>query len=358
MNQVTLHPNVYSTGPDKGLVALLERVWVREHTPGEGVIYIISGFANYNGGVSFYDVIKRHTDAGGEAKAVFSGSTNSRLSSKQVVKELLECGVDVQVVNRKKLLHAKCYGTSNTDGETLIVTSGNFTGPGMSQNGEMSVLLDKATVSSMGFSWGSMYADLFSQRWNFYRPELSDLTTPAWDLLYDEVRAAGASLDETEAVTMVVVLVHSDTVRVNASRGTAAGKGTLDFRLSKDSFSFFPPLLIVNRRGVKPSYSCHINVNYVDLSITSRVTVNFQAGNNSDFRLGVGKYRHTGVADAGDLAVISRVSEKDYQIRILGQGTAPFNALEPYATTYIGHQGKRYGYLSNQEAQDLLGLRF
>ena len=100
VNEITLHPNVYATGLSKGLISILERVWVREHTPGDGTFYVISGFANYNGGVRFFQTFKHHIDRGGEIVAVFSGSTNTRLTSKQVVKEMLGCGAKVYVINR------------------------------------------------------------------------------------------------------------------------------------------------------------------------------------------------------------------------------------------------------------------
>ena len=54
MNKLTLHPHVYATGRSTGLLPLLERVWVREHISGDGTFYIVSGFANYNGGVRFF----------------------------------------------------------------------------------------------------------------------------------------------------------------------------------------------------------------------------------------------------------------------------------------------------------------
>ena len=49
MNELAVHPNVYWTDRGKGLVSLLERVWIREHIAGEGTLYVISAFANYNG---------------------------------------------------------------------------------------------------------------------------------------------------------------------------------------------------------------------------------------------------------------------------------------------------------------------
>ena len=157
MNEVTLHPNVYATGQSKGLIHLLERVWVREHTPGDGTLFVVSGFANYNGGVRFFETFRHHIERGGNVVAVFSGSTSARLTSKQVVREMLGCGADVHVINRKRLLHAKCYGAhSATQGDSLVVTSGNFTGPGMSQNVEMSVLLEPTSTAEMNFSWETM----------------------------------------------------------------------------------------------------------------------------------------------------------------------------------------------------------
>ena len=136
MNELTLHPNVYKTGVSKGLISLLEKIWVREHKPGDGVLYIISGFANYNGGVKFYDTFRRHVEKGGKVIAIFGGSTSSRLTSKQVVHEMLSVGAEVHVINRKRLMHAKSYGTKSSTGQAVIVTSGNFTGPGMARTNE------------------------------------------------------------------------------------------------------------------------------------------------------------------------------------------------------------------------------
>ena len=240
MNEITLHPNVYATGHSKGLVHLLERVWVREHEPGEGTLFVVSGFANYNGGVRFYETFKHHKEKGGNIVAIFSGSTGSRLSSKQVVAEMLECGADVHIINRKRLLHAKCYGVSTDAGEHLVVTSGNFTGPGMSQNVEMSVLLEPASTAEAGFSWKNMLDGILEQKWDFYRPTLADRAAPVWQLLYDE-QAGDIVLDESEESTMILRLSHADTARINAEEGTNAGKGSQYFWLSMDCYDFFPP---------------------------------------------------------------------------------------------------------------------
>lgn len=356
MNELTLHPNVYATGHSKGLVNIFERVWVSEHILGDGTMFIVSGFGNYNGGVRFFQTFKEHRVRGGEIVAVFAGSTSSRLTSKQVVKEMLECGADVHIVNRKRLLHAKCYGAKSSSGESLVVTSGNFTGPGMSQNVEMSVLLDPTSTAAMNFSWQGMIASMFAQSWAFYRPDLADLTAPAWQLLYDE-QAADIVLEDTEEVTMILRLSHSDTARINAAPGTAAGKGTQYFWLSKDCYDFFPPLTIRNARGQKATYSCLVRMNYVDLGqVDDYCRVTFEAENNLDFRLGTGPLRHSRLAREGDLAAISRVGESSYELRLFRHGTPEYAALVPYAVHMIGHQGKLYGYMPNPEFAAAVGL--
>ena len=66
MNELTVHPNVYATGRSRGLISVLERVWLREHTMGDGTLYVISCFANYNGGVRFFPIFRDHVDQGGK----------------------------------------------------------------------------------------------------------------------------------------------------------------------------------------------------------------------------------------------------------------------------------------------------
>lgn len=117
MNELSLYPNVYKTGASKGLISILERVWVREQTPGDGTFYIISGFVNYNGGVRFFDTFRKHVDSGGKIVALLGGSTSH-----------------------------------TSQGQMLVVTSRNFTDPGMAQNIEMSLLLDRPTTNSLNFS--------------------------------------------------------------------------------------------------------------------------------------------------------------------------------------------------------------
>jgi len=206
--EFTIHPQVYSNGSSKGLISLLERAWVREHRLGDGHMVLMSGFGNYNGGVRFYDVFKNHIDSGGTATAIFGGSTSQRLTSKEVVEQMLKCGVDVRLVNRKRILHAKCYGSETSQGNILIVSSGNFTGPGMSQNIEGSLFLDRDTTRNMGFRWSDTLSAFMNQKWDYYRPTLSDRSAPAWKLLFDEIKQE-VTLDDSEDVTMLLVLSHA-----------------------------------------------------------------------------------------------------------------------------------------------------
>lgn len=357
MNEITLHPNVYATGASKGLVHLLERVWVREHVAGDGTLYAVSGFANYNGGVRFYETFKEHKARGGNIVAVFAGSTSARLSSKQVVKEMLDCGAEVHIVNRKRLMHAKCYGAATPSGDSLVVTSGNFTGPGMSQNAELSVLLNADFTATTGFTWEGMVNGMLSQKWDFYQPSLGDLATPAWRLLYDE-QAANIVLDDSDQTTMILRLSHADTARINARPGSDAGKGSQYFWLCKDCHDFFPPLTIRNDRGHKATYSCLVNMNYVDLGIVDDACrVTFEADNNLDFRLGTGKLRYSGCASEGDYAAISRVGDRHYELRIIRDGTPLGAIVSPYALNFIGHQGKKYGFVSNLKFEQATGVR-
>lgn len=358
MMHFALHPEVYST--DRRLVGLrsmLEKTWVHTHRPGDGTLYLISGFANFNGGARFYRPFKEHTEAGGRLVAFLGGSTRQNLSSRQVVDALLGCGAEVTIVNRKRLLHAKCYGKVSAGGQSLVVTSGNFTGPGMSQNVEAALLVEGAALAQMGFDWTVLEQRLRAQQWMTFDPARAAPNDPRWQLLYDETPGR-VGLDETEAVTLVLVLGHADTARIQATPGTSADKGTQYFWLSKDSFDFFPPLTIRNERGYKGTLSALVTMRYVDLGVvdnTCRVT--FEAENNLDFRLGTGRLRNTRIAASGDLACVTRVGEADYQLRIIRRGSADFAPLEQYAINHIGHKGKRYGYIDNGDFTRLTGIQ-
>ena len=351
MNELTVHPNVYQTDRGKGLVSLLERVWLREHEAGDGTLYVISGYGNYNGGVRFFPVFSDHVERGGRVVALFAGATGQNLTSRQVVQGMLECGADVHVVNRKRPLHIKSYGSGTRRGDMVVVSSGNFTGPGMAQNVEMSVLLDRPTSRDMSFSWESLIAALTAQNWQVHQPSLGNLKAPAWDLLYDE-EAGTIVLDQTNEVTMVVVLGHADTARINAVPGAEAAKGTQYFWLSRDCYDFFPPLTIPNTRGIKKTYSCMVSMKFVDLERKEDIRVTFEAENNLDFRLGTGALRGTGLAGPGDIAAISRTGESNYELRLYRRGSDIAERLESHAVNFVGHRGKRYGFIANDEFRD------
>lgn len=97
---------------------------------------------------------------------------------------------------------------------------------------------------------------------------------------------------------------------------------------------------------------------YIDLGIVdAECRVTFEAENNLDFRLGTGKLRYTRLAEEGDLAAISRVGENDYELRLYRNGSREHQLLTPYAIHFIGHQGKKYGYLSNVDFGRVIGTR-
>jgi hypothetical protein len=345
----SIHPQVYNAGPFKGLLNMLEVAWVRNIQPGNGKFFIVSGFANYNGGVRFYDIFRKHISRGGKVIAYLGGSTSQRLSSKQVVKELLDCGVEVYIINRKRILHVKCYGGSNDSDQSLIVTSGNFTGPGMSQNVEASILLDKSILNSINFSWDDLIESFYKQNWAIYKPSLQNMSDPSWKLLYDEFETE-ILLDNSQEVSMVLILSNADTARIQANKGTKASLGTQYFWLSKSCYDFFPPLTIRNIKGYKATYSTIITLNYIDLGIVDKNTrVTFEAENNLDFRLGTSKLRYTKLVKSGDLAVISRIKEHYYELRLFKKDNHNFDVLRKYAINFIGHRGKKYGYTSNED---------
>jgi hypothetical protein len=344
-----LHPNVYSTGKLKGLRQMLEQVWVHDHKPGDGLICLVSGFANFNGGARFYKTFSEHVEAGGEIFALFGGSTSQRLTSRQVVEALLECGARVAIINRKRILHAKLYGIEASSGKrSLVVSSGNFTGPGLAENIEASLLVEDPHLTELGFNWSELIKAIRQQRWLLYDVDPNNASDPVWQLLYDETPGV-VQIDESEEVTLVVRLSHADTARIQAARGTSAGLGSQYFWLSKDCFDFFPPLTIRNNRGLKGTLSTLISLEYVDLGTTRHERVTFEAENNLDFRLGTGALRYTRLASEGDLACVTRLSELKFQLRLVRSSDPRYPALYRLAVSTVGHQGKRYGFVSNDD---------
>jgi hypothetical protein len=226
----------------------------------------------------------------------------------------------------------------------------------MSQNAEAAINVDYSNLVGMDFSWSNMVDNIFNQNWDIYSLDLADTVTkrnPGWTLLYDEVGDISKLEDEQE-VTMVITLSRSDTARIQATSGTNAGKGTQYFWLSKGTFDFFPALVIKNNRGTKDTFSCFVNINYIDLCIKRKERVTFEADNNLDFRLGTGALRYKKIAAANDLALITRISEYDYELRIIKANTRHYAILLQYATAYIGNFGKRFGYIGNDELNGIL----
>ena len=219
----------------------------------------------------------------------------------------------------------------------------------MSQNAEAALRVFDKQIKEMNFSWESLIRSIFNQPWNIYHLEASDIETKSnRTLLYDEVYGVG-KFEESQEITMIITLSHSDTARIQASPGSKAGLGTQYFWLSKGTFDFFPALTEKNKRGVKDTYSCIINMNYIDIGVVESTRVTFEADNNLDFRLGTGALRYTKVADVDDLALLSRISEYDYELRIIKSSSKHYTHIQKYATTYIGNYGKRFGYIDNNE---------
>ena len=74
--------------------------------------------------------------------------------------------------------------------------------------------------------------------------------------------------------------------------------------------------------------------------------------NNVDFRLGTGALRGTGLAGEGDVAAISRTGENNYELRLYQRGGDIAERLASHAVNFIGHKGKRYGFIANDEFRD------
>lgn len=349
----TLQPNIYSTNDPAtpSLLSLLENVWISDLNErrllGTGSMYILSGFSNFNGGVRFYNHIERHISKGGRCQIILGGSSRQRMSSQQIVKKLLDIGCDVGIINRKAIFHAKCYGYKCDEGSSLIVSSGNFTSRGLTQNVEASIHLDFNDMHTFGFDWDVMFEQIKAQKFEYYQASTQP-DAAFWKLLFDESKGHVEEDEQGEGyTTMLVTLSASDTARINADPKTNAGKGSQYFWLSKDAFDFFPVLNIPNQRGTKKTYQTLINVDYKDLDIRHEERVTFEAENNVDFRLGTTRLRKTKIAQQGDLAALTRIGERDYEMRIFRRDSVEYNELIQYAVTYIGQQGKRYGYIDN-----------
>ena len=45
---------------------------------------------------------------------------------------------------------------------------------------------------------------------------------------------------------------------------------------------------------------------------------------------------------------LTRLSERDYEMRIFSKDSIEYCKLLKYAINFIGHQGKQYGYIDNK----------
>ena len=84
---------------------------------------------------------------------------------------------------------------------------------------------------------------------------------------------------------------------------------------------------------------------YVD---TQRLSIVWLGLETPDFRLGTSQLRGTRIANRQDLIALTRLSERDYEMRIFPKDSLQYHALVQYATNFIGHQGKQYGYIDNR----------
>lgn len=358
-----LQPNIYSTHGHATLAELLDTVWPLRPAAeaAGGTLYAVSGFGTHNGGVPYFERFRHHIENGGRVKVALAGSKSSNTASRQLASALLDAGAEVTVVQRRHLMHAKLYGFDTVDGDqALIVTSGNFTTPGIKLNIEAAILLGTASLSGIAFSWEKLWSDFRNAGFENSFDLTDDQSDPVWRLLYDEEarRTRGAEAEEESGAdqfgSMILTLSHSDTARIQAEPGTNAAKGSQYFWLSSDSYDFFPPLLERNKRGTKATYSTEVEVKFVDIARTEQVRVTFEAENNLDFRLGTGPLRRTKVAKQGDICVLTRRAETEYELRIIKRGTPQFHALRRFATTNLGNQGKVVGFASNADVDRIL----
>lgn len=357
-DEFLFQPEIYTTGAHTTLFDVLDKLWSVEDDNSGGTYFVVSGFGTHNGGVRFFERFRSHISNGGRVRVILGGSRSTSLSSRQLGKGLIDCGAEVSVILRNRILHAKLYGAHTTEGESLVISSGNFTGPGLSLNLESTMAIGPGTTSSCGFSWDDLFAKILAGSFSVFDLTNADSEDPAWALLYDEERGSGfrpvVDTDVPEFESLILTLSHADTARITATPGTSASLGSQYFWLSKDAYDFFPPLVIRNVRGSKATYSAEIDVNFEDLGVTEVVKVTFEAENNLDFRLGTGPLRATNLADDGDMAIITRRGERSYDLRLLRQGSTEFISLSRFALQLIGHRGKRYGFAPNAEVDRIL----
>lgn len=341
-----LQPEVYATNTSYGeLGEVLDELW--KLAPQDSTLYAASGFVEQGGVLPFVRTLRGHIEHGGKVKCFFGGSPSQSMASRQAVVELLGLGADVRLLNRKKIFHSKMYGVGGDVKASLVVSSGNFTGPGIALNVESSIVLRGTAFAQSGFSWDEWERALSKFAWHIPRlSTVNDSTDPAWKLTFDETHGradAGEDAPGPEEV-LAVTLSPIDVARVQSS----TYKGTAYLWLSRYMTGYFPTMSVRTKPSAKTTFSADLELEFVDLGTTKTVRVTFEAYNNLDFRLGVGPLRGTGLAKAGDIALLRRVDDTHYRLKLLHQKSRLARRLDPYLIHHIGHKGKRYGMIPHR----------
>jgi hypothetical protein len=277
------------------------------------------------------------------------------MTSKQAVTELLRLGSRVNLLNRKKIMHAKMYGVASNLNTVAIVTSGNFTGNGIALNIEASLYLDGDDLINSGFAWSDACAALESRAtWNVLEPK--DLTSPGnpgWKLLFDEDAKAptGGDAWQEEDQVLAMTLSPTDVARIVGSQKN----GTQYFWLSRFVAGYFPPLTdLPVKLGAKRTFKTTVQVDFLDLGVIHDCTVTFEAYNNLDFRLLTSPFKGTSKAHADDMMLLRRNKERAYRMRIVPKGTHDYSKLMPYLINPIGIRNKRFGWVPKKLVASLV----
>jgi hypothetical protein len=53
---------------------------------------------------------------------------------------------------------------------------------------------------------------------------------------------------------------------------------------------------------------------------------------------------------------VTRAGEDEYEVRIIQKDSPAYKTLSPYAINFIGHQGKRYGVIDNDQFAAIVGV--
>jgi len=349
-----LQPDIYKPGASfSDLGGILEKIWSR--FPPRASVYIASAFVDQNGVLPFVRLLKKHVEEGGDIKCFFAGSASQNMVSRQAIFELLSLPASVHLLNRKKIFHAKMYGICSPAEQNLVISSGNFTGNGLTLNVEASLMLQDPALRAAAFSWRDWEQSLL-HHFDWHTPHLDavdDPTDPAWKLTFDETHGRSTEQEDATATEDEILAFTLSPTDVNRIQDKTY-PGTAYFWLSRYMSGYFPPLQIRSRPGAKKTFSTEIVVDFVDINQSADVTVTFEAYNNLDFRLLVGPLRGTRVASAGDIAILSRTGPANYKLRILKKNSQIAARIMPYLIHFIGNKGKRYGMVPKRFVRTLI----